>query len=298
MRNLANDEGDALDAAQAAMPPPVDIPDVPSATLRLATTPLELTPTMTPDQVIQLRRQQSDATAAVRTQQQMTRASNTAHAGAIRVMNQLAERYVLAYESTPVTPNGRLTTDSEGPNPLFGNMFTAGLAAASAASAGRFGPLPQVPPFAVPGQTEPPALPGEAALGSVDPAGDLPADPGGEIGSGAGGGGLGDIGGGGFGGGGSAAPVPTAYSGLVAGPAAAGLTAGALMAAGAAGMNSNMSPMMPMMPMHPMHQGGDSASARRVPPWLVETENVWGESATIIPSVIGEEPTPDDDPIF
>jgi hypothetical protein len=59
-------------------------------------------------------------------------------------------------------------------------------------------------------------------------------------------------------------------------------------------MNSSMTPMMPMMPMHPMHQGGDSASARRVPPWLVETENVWGESATIIPSVIGEEPTPDE----
>jgi hypothetical protein len=148
MRNLANDEADALDAAQAAMPAPVDVPEVSAATMRLATTPLELDPRATPDQVIQLRRQQSDATAAVRAQQQMTRASNTAHAEAIRIMNQLAERYVLAYESTPVTPNGRLTSDADGPNPLFGTMFTAGLSAASAAAAGRFGALPQVPPFA------------------------------------------------------------------------------------------------------------------------------------------------------
>jgi hypothetical protein len=298
MRNLAHDEADALDVAQAAMPPPVDIPEVSATTMRLATTPLELDPAATPDQVARLRRQQSDATAAVRAQQQLTRASNTAHAEAIRVMNRLAERYVLAYESSPVTPNGRLTTDSDGPNPLFGNMFTAGLAAASAASAGRFGPLPQIPAFAAPGQTP---LPGEAALPSVDPVIEDPADLGAEIGSGAGlggGGGLGDIGGVG-GGGGLSAPVPTAYSGLVAGPAA-GLTAGALgVAAGAAvGMSSSMTPMMPMMPMHPMHQGGESAAARRVPPWLLETENVWGESATIIPSVIGEEPSPDDEPTF
>ncbi|HET9140817.1 PPE domain-containing protein, partial [Actinophytocola sp.] len=142
MRNLANDEADALSAAQAAMPAPVDIPDVPAATVRLATTPLDPHPAASPDEVARMRRAQTDATAAVRAQQQLTRASNAAHAEAIRVLNQLAERYVLAYESTPVTPNGRLTAAGDGPNPLFGNMFTAGLAAASAAAAGRFGPLP------------------------------------------------------------------------------------------------------------------------------------------------------------
>jgi hypothetical protein len=291
MRNLAHDEADALADAQAAMPPPVDIPDVPAATMRLATTPLELTPGMNPEQVIRLRRQQTDATAEVRAQQQLTRASNTAHAEAIRIMNQLAERYVLAHESTPVTPNGRLTAGRDGPNPLFGNMFTAGLAAASAAAAGRFGPLPQVPGFAAPGQVETVVPPGEAALPSADPA-----DVGGEIGSAAGGGGFGGLGGGGGGGAGLAAAVPTAHSSLVAGPTAGLAAAGALgLAAGAAvGMNSSMTPMMPMMPMHPMNQGGDSAAARRVPPWLVETENVWGESAAIIPSVIGEEPALDE----
>jgi hypothetical protein len=299
MRNLAHDEADALTNAQAAMPAPVDIPELPPATVRLATTPLELNPAMTPDQVARLRRAQSDATAVVRAQQQQTRASNAAHAEAIRVMNQLAERYALAYESTPITPNGRHTSAFTGPNPLFGNMFFAGLAAASAAAAGRFGPLPQVPAFATPGQ---PAVPGEALLPSADPAADPAADIPAEIGSGAGfggGGGAGDLGaiggiGGGLGGGGPA-PVPTAYSGLAAGPTA-GIAAGALgMAAGAAaGIGSTMAPMMPMMPMHPMHHGGDSASARRVPPWLMETENVWGESATIIPCVIGEEPDPDE----
>jgi uncharacterized protein YukE len=304
MRDLANDEADALTAAQRAMPPPVDVPDLPAETLRLATLPIELDPAATPDTVARVRRQQADATAMVRYNQQATKASNAAHAEAIRVMNQLAERYVLAYESTPVTPSGRLTaTSPDGPNPLFGNMFTAGLAAASAASAGRFGELPQVPAFAAPGSSAPPPASSEASLPSVDDVVD-PADAGSEIGAGAGFGGGGG-GGGGIGGVGGidvpAAPPPTAHSGMVAGPGvAAGLAAGALgVAAGAAaGVGTGMTPMMPMMPMHPMNHGGDSAAARRVPPWLVETENVWGESAAIIPSVIGEEPSTDDEPIF
>jgi hypothetical protein len=36
--------------------------------------------------------------------------------------------------------------------------------------------------------------------------------------------------------------------------------------------------------------GGDMGGGRRVPPWLVETEDVWGESSNVTPSVIGEEP--------
>ncbi|MEV6900200.1 hypothetical protein [Amycolatopsis sp. NPDC051372] len=48
-------------------------------------------------------------------------------------------------------------------------------------------------------------------------------------------------------------------------------------------------PMMPMMPMG-MGAGGDLGSGRRIPAWLVETENVWGQQAPVAPSVIGEEP--------
>jgi hypothetical protein len=55
---------------------------------------------------------------------------------------------------------------------------------------------------------------------------------------------------------------------------------------------------MPMMPMMPMAPGGhDMAGARRIPPWLMETEEVWGQSATITPPVVGEDPpapAPDD----
>jgi hypothetical protein len=30
-------------------------------------------------------------------------------------------------------------------------------------------------------------------------------------------------------------------------------------------------------------------TGRRIPPWLVETEDVWGESSAVTPGVIGEE---------
>jgi hypothetical protein len=43
------------------------------------------------------------------------------------------------------------------------------------------------------------------------------------------------------------------------------------------------------MPMSGMG-GGDMGGGRRIPPWLVETEDVWGESSTVAPTVIGEEP--------
>ncbi|MDI5982720.1 WXG100 family type VII secretion target, partial [Amycolatopsis magusensis] len=73
-----------------------------------------------------------------------------------------------------------------------------------------------------------------------------------------------------------------------AGNAMSGLAGGAAGAAGAAAAKGMM-PMMPMMPMG-MGAGGDMGSGRRIPPWLVETEDVWGESSVVAPSVIGEEP--------
>jgi hypothetical protein len=47
--------------------------------------------------------------------------------------------------------------------------------------------------------------------------------------------------------------------------------------------------MMPFMPMGGMGDGG--GMNRRIPPWLVETESVFGgESVPVTPPVIGEIP--------
>ncbi|MEV6343716.1 hypothetical protein [Actinoplanes sp. NPDC051851] len=45
----------------------------------------------------------------------------------------------------------------------------------------------------------------------------------------------------------------------------------------------------PMMPMGMMGAGEGGGTSRRLPPWLVETENVWGEATTVTAPVIGEE---------
>ncbi|MGW5748897.1 WXG100 family type VII secretion target, partial [Amycolatopsis sp. NPDC003861] len=66
-----------------------------------------------------------------------------------------------------------------------------------------------------------------------------------------------------------------------------GLAGGAAGAAAASAAKGAM-PMMPMMPMG-MGGGGDMGSGRRIPAWLVETENVWGQSAPVAPPVIGED---------
>jgi uncharacterized protein YukE len=182
-----------------------------------------------------------------------------------------------------------------GGNPLFGDMFTAGLAAASAAAFGRFGSImPRIPPWA----------------GGKNPNDGKEKDPDAKLGGGgagapgaaAGGAGGGiPIGGGGApsldgvgGGGGFSGPgeAPAAFSGLAgdgsSGSAMSGLAGGAAGAAGAAAAKGAM-PMMPMMPMG-MGAGGDLGSGRRIPPWLVETENVWGQSSPVAPAVLGEEP--------
>jgi hypothetical protein len=44
-----------------------------------------------------------------------------------------------------------------------------------------------------------------------------------------------------------------------------------------------------MIPMGMMGAGGEAGTARRLPPWLVETENVWGESSAVTSPVIGED---------
>ncbi|WP_414938040.1 WXG100 family type VII secretion target [Amycolatopsis sp. cmx-11-51] len=181
-------------------------------------------------------------------------------------------------------------------NPLFGDMFTAGLAAASAAAFGRFGSImPRVPGWAA-GKN-----PNDGKGKNGEPVGGgAGAGAGGATAGGAGGGipigggGAPSLAGGAIGGGGLAGPgeAPAAFSGLAgdgaAGSAMSGLAGGAAGAAGAAAAKGAM-PMMPMMPMG-MGAGGDMGSGRRIPPWLVETENVWGQSAPVAPAVLGEEP--------
>jgi uncharacterized protein YukE len=181
-----------------------------------------------------------------------------------------------------VPPTGQQQTSS----PLFGGMFTAGLAAASAAAFGRFGSImPKVPSFAKPkagddkSSTAAGAKLGDGAAERASLGGKLP-----------GGGGGGGVGGGGIGGGGVGS-VPTADASMVSGGSGptSDIAGGALGAAVADAAGSKaMSPMMPMMPMNGAG-GNDMGGGRRIPPWLVETEDVWGESSAVAPSVIGED---------
>lgn len=181
-------------------------------------------------------------------------------------------------------------------NPLFGGMFGAGVAAASAAVFGRFGSLiPKVPGFASRTGKGGTATTTDNSTGTTDPPklGDRLAAAGGggtKIGGAGGVGGLkgGGVGVGGVGG--AAAPTPSASpAALGAGNVGGDVAAGAVGAAGVAARGAAGVPMMPMMPMGGM-MGGDMGGGRRVPPWLVETEDVWGESSAVAPTVIGEEP--------
>ncbi|WP_410584653.1 WXG100 family type VII secretion target [Amycolatopsis sp. lyj-108] len=180
-------------------------------------------------------------------------------------------------------------------NPLFGDMFTAGLAAASAAAFGRFGSImPRVPGWANGKNPKDEKKDGEVVGGGAGGAGATAGGAGGGIPIGGGGAPSLDGGAIGAGGGGVSGPgeVPAAFSGLAgdggSGSAMSGLAGGAAGAAGAAAAKGAM-PMMPMMPMG-MGAGGDMGSGRRIPPWLVETENVWGQSSPVAPAVLGEEP--------
>ena len=185
-----------------------------------------------------------------------------------------------------------LPTDAaavEQDSPLFGNMFTAGVAAASAAVFGRFGSIiPKVPGFV--GKNKNGDSEGSSSDGSTPKLGDRTAAlDAAKLGGGAGGiGGAGALKstaiGGGAGGAGS-------FSGnLLSGTNSAGaLESGVAAAGSAAGSTGSASPMMPMMPMSGMG-GSDMGGGRRIPPWLMETEDVWNESSPVSPSVIGEDP--------
>jgi hypothetical protein len=195
---------------------------------------------------------------------------------------------------------------------LFGDMFTVGLAAAAAAAGGKFaggltggrsgagltgaGALTGAAGTTIAGKLTPVANPNgskddknkaataDAAgvLGSKYLAGKLGAKFGGGGGSIGGVGGLGGLG---------AAPsgvkaVADAANSLTA-AAANDFAGGALGAGGAAAAAAGRGGMMPMMPMSGMGGGMGGDANRRIPAWLVETEDVWGASAPVSPGVIG-----------
>lgn len=306
IRDAAHDAGDALVKAKAWMPVPVEVPEVSAVTMFLATTPQTVDPLASSQEVAQLRQRRSDATTELSRYRQAVQASDAAHARAVAVMNELAVAYQVAEGGIPVPPeaagvagvpadeedaSGWERGDAAGTDPedgtgrpVFGTMFTAGVAAAAAATAGRLGAriVPPVPGWAKNKDAGKTASTGTAAGTARADAGTL-AD------------GLGGLGGGGATGigggvGGSGQPAaPAAHAGLAGTGSAVGQSAAALRAVtGAAGMGAGMMPMMPFMPFAPT--GGDTGGSRRTPPWLTETEDVWGESAIITPPVLGEDP--------
>lgn len=328
MRDLTHDAGEALVTARAKMPKPVNVPQVSPSVMSLATTQIQVQADTPPQVVAQMQQQQAAAISQVRDQQAAVQASNAAHAEAVMVMQALAGDYTTAQDSIPPSPNaeqvpsGTAPTTTQSDNgtaaapivstggstswvntatgttttmppggvpitqpqtgsPLFGGMFTAGLAAASAAAFGRFGSImPKVPGFAKTkddGSTTPAGTKLGDALDKGSFSGKLP----GGIGGGAGG----------IGGGGVPGSVPTADASMVSagGSPTADIAGGALGAAVAdTAASKAMGPMMPMMPMNGAG-ANDMGGGRRIPPWLVETEDVWGESSAVAPSVIGED---------
>ncbi|GAA3521310.1 WXG100 family type VII secretion target [Actinocatenispora rupis] len=315
VRDLTYSSAEALEDARRKMPQPVSVPDLSPSTVQLATTPLSLDPSLPSDVVQSLASKQNDAVKAVQDHQAAAQAADGAHQQAVQVMSQLAGHYTAADSSMPVPPDaapapsvpqdGSTATPTTlpalntslgtaagsgvpttlpvlvgagavaaGTSPLFGRMFTAGLAAASAASAGRFGGLmPKLPGFMRRDKDKD----GKAAK-----TGALP-----RTGGAGGGGGGGDFGGGGGGTGEDPSASATLSGGATGTSAAASLgTAGAAAAGTTAGRGMGM---MPMMPMGAAMGAGDMGGGRRIPPWLVETENVWGETAIVAPPVIGED---------
>ncbi len=200
---------------------------------------------------------------------------------------------------------------AEQDSPLFGNMFTAGVAAASAAVFGRFGSIiPKVPGFVNKNKNNDSSSGGTNTgtdgttpkLGDRAAAIDAAKLDAAKLGGGGGGlgalksaaigGGVGRISGlGASGVGGAGAGGVGSFSGnLLSGANSASALESGVAAAGAAGANTaGGTPMMPMMPMSGMG-GSDMGGGRRIPPWLMETEDVWTESSPVAPTVIGEDP--------
>jgi uncharacterized protein YukE len=303
IRNLTYDATDALNKAIAQMPAPVSVPAVSPATVALATTPVQFTAGMSAQAAALAQQQHDAAVQAVAAQQQAIAAATSAEAKAVAIMQSLAGSYVNAQNGVPPAAAGAApavpatsgatpaATTSASTSPfvslaglssitmfnaaqatatgsglaasasqsssLFGDMFTVGLAAAAAAGASVTALMRQ---FA---QKNPALLHGgtEAAAGVAG----------------------GAVGGAVMGGGPSAASssLEATQAANVAGDNAVGA---------AAGSAASSEPMMPMMPMGSGMAGAGmgTGGSRRIPPWLIEHEDVWGTSIPAAPGLIGD----------
>lgn len=322
VRDLDYGAGDALTKARKEMPAPVDVPTLSPTVVAAATTPLPSDPNIAPTTMMALQQQQRDAVDQVNQYQQTVAAANEAHARAVQIMTALGNDYTTTESSMPASPDagtapalptgGTAVTDN--PNlatidytpgadqglttgtavlaggaalaassPLFGKMFQAGLAAASAAVNGQFTGL-KLPSFL--NKKKDGTGTGDGKATDAGTTGD-------KLGSGAGSD-TGGVGGGGadLGSGAGDTNVPSPADALSSAPTSAGAgLAGAGAAAAAAGSAAKSAGFMPAMPMGAGMMGmSDMGGGRRIPPWLVETEDVWGESSVVSPTVIGENP--------
>lgn len=306
--------GEALQVAQASMPPPMSVPVLPPQIRSIVAAPPNLDG-MTVAQANDALHQYSQARTLAQQHELQQQQAAAQQGDAVVVMTTLATRYNDIEDSIPdappagsmptgvgvsgddVTPIGGDGTapglvpgvDPANPNgttpTLFGNVFRAGLLAASAALGGRF-----APPVTELIKRNTPTTAANLVPGTGVPAVDSAvAKLGGGAGGGGGGAHFGGGGGGGLGGSGATPPAPTG-SGTLTGTASSTLSG--LAAAGAVAKTAGTTGgMMGGMPMGMMGGMGDSGmgGARRVPAWLQETEDIWGESTAITPPVIGDD---------
>jgi uncharacterized protein YukE len=325
VRDLDYGAGDALTKARKEMPAPVDVPSLSPTVVAAATTPLPSDPNIAPTTMVALQQQQRDAVDQVNQYQQTVAAANDAHARAVQVMTALGNDYSTTESSMPASPDAGSapavptggTAVPDDPNltpidytggsdqnlsgtgtavlvggaalaassPLFGKMFQAGLAAASAAVNGQFTGL-RLPSFLNRKKDDGTGDGKATTTGAGAEPGDEKLPTG--LGSGTGGAG----GGAGLGAGGAGdVSVPSPADALSSAPASSGPGLGAAAGAAAAGGAAKSAGFMPAMPMGAGMMGAsDMGGGRRIPPWLVETEDVWGESSVVSPTVIGEDP--------
>jgi len=221
--------------------------------------------------------------AAAMTAQALT-FTGDAHAKAVAIMTELASQDMaidsalpqppaatvpsLAADGTvlPTATGGQVNAADPAVPPLFSKFFGAGLAAAGAAAGGKFGTAALKMPPTTPSPTS------SKAVGVVAAAK------------------LAGLGGGAIG---VAAARPVASPSLYGSASATGMdgVSAAAGVGGAAGGTAGSGSMPPMGYGAGMGAGDDAmGGGRRIPPWLVETEDLWGEPTTVTPSVIGEEP--------
>ena len=196
-----------------------------------------------------------------------------AYGRAVRFLTTLADQYIIVADTMPDPPRavdphrpGRLRP---GDAPLFGGMVDSGRFAAggTVARPDALTPPPSAPGPTVPADPDPGASPGP---------GGSPRD--------AGSAGTGDF---------SSSGLSFAGGGL----AGAGLAAARPAPSGTGLRGPSTGAMIPgMMPLGGMMGGGgDQGGGRQAPKWLIEREDVWGESTFVAPAVIGEVDAPEPD---